>query len=427
MDIQALVGGAAPAPHDAASTLDVAGFDVAALVAAPVAPPPAERRPRNNLGGTVRAQDHARFMRFARAAKRGKSFISSFVKAQIKKANEGFAVRPRDFIDVENMQVTSPVKILGRGRSKQWLPEALLRACFGHPRHAAHRRHRTKQSKEGVPNVQAWSLRSFAYWFRSTHGYVEQVRQAVCTRIFQRQNEQLQALCSGASAHHTICEVALDETEFEINYKGDHAVESVLILHGRLYALYRDGGVYDEELVIPPAFLEDTSADSIFAALTKRTDQLQYNPGRFNVTVLCSDSAKSMIKVARHHAFRARSSQPCRLLPALPRPGGVIELAVHARCMMHMLWAAVCAMFSRYSMASPLYCATTLLHRGQYSREINKAAKRRIMKIPVEYGPKIEPAVYNEHIVTLLDLAQSYAEHEEDGEATDVDKRTALV
>ena len=92
---------------------------------------------------------------------------------------------------------------------------------------------------------------------------------------------------------------------------------------------------------------------------------------------------------------------------------------------MHMLWAAVCAMFSRYSMVSPLYCATTLLHRGQYSREINTAAKRRIMKIRVEYGPKIKPAVYNEQIVMLLDMAQSYAELDEDGEATNVDKRTA--
>ena len=72
-----------------------------------------------------------------------------------------------------------------------------------------------------MPHVQVWSLRSFAYWFRSAHGYVEQVRQAVCGIIFKRQSEKLQGLQRGA--HHTICEVALDETEFKMNLH-DHAV-----------------------------------------------------------------------------------------------------------------------------------------------------------------------------------------------------------
>ena len=77
------------------------------------------------------------------------------------------------------------------------------------------------QRKKRIPNLQAWSLRSFAYWFRSSHGYVEQVREAVCMLICQRQNERLLAL--GRGAHHTICEVALDETEFQLNHS-DHAV-----------------------------------------------------------------------------------------------------------------------------------------------------------------------------------------------------------
>ena len=152
---------------------------------------------------------------------------------------------------------------------------------------------------------------------------------------------------------------------------------------------------------------QDTTAESIFGAVAKRTAQLAIDPGRYNVTVLSSDSAKSMIRVMRHYVFLARNSLPCQLLPAVPRPG-TVELAVHARCMMHMLWAAVCAMFSIYDMISSLYCATTLIHRGQYMRAVTKSAKRRILEIPIEYGPRIEPALYNKQVVALLDSAQSY-------------------
>ena len=55
-----------------------------------------------------------------------------------------------------------------------------------------------------------------------------------------------------------------------------------------------------EEVVIPPALIADTRTCTLLkAARTRAAELLRSRGGGRNVVILCSDSAKSMLKAAR--------------------------------------------------------------------------------------------------------------------------------
>ena len=123
--------------------------------------------------------------------------------------------------------------------------------------------------------------------------------------MFARQAEMLGRVAPGK---HSVKLISFDETEFELRTNASHAplTESVMTMRGRLAVRGRDGAMSLHEVMLPAAVLEDTRAVTLGAALDSRTSQLPQREDDREVTVYCSDSAKSCIKVARLKAAEAK-------------------------------------------------------------------------------------------------------------------------
>ena len=93
----------------------------AVLGAARAATPREQYRRRGPL-----LADH---MRQLKASKRGAPTpIAEHVQTRIQYANEEWAVRHADHVDVTEKR---PVKVRGAGNYRNWLPPAILRVCWG--------------------------------------------------------------------------------------------------------------------------------------------------------------------------------------------------------------------------------------------------------------------------------------------------------
>ena len=154
--------------------------------------------------------------------------------------------------------------------------------------------------------------------------------------------------------------------------------------------------------------IKDTTAESIATGISHRMDHLQPNKGKRSVTELVSDSAKSMIRYARHLVAIQRVAKiPGRMCPrqiwsrqagskqtrsrqieprqtdrtqtdsvCLSLSGTQHRMQIHNRCMMHMFFAALALVCVSWNINNPLFCGTVLLHKGGHIRDMIKGSEQ---------------------------------------------------
>ena len=128
------------------------------------------------------------------------------------------------------------------------------------------------------------------------------------------------------------------------------------MMHGRV--LHRTADQKDiREVVIAPSLIANTRTATLLKALRLRAIHLLWPQGSgLRVVIMCSDSAKSMLKLARGIAHFADPD----------------TAVMHTFCCMHMLWASIMAMLNAYQLVNGIFCATCLLHKARNRRHLRR-------------------------------------------------------
>jgi hypothetical protein len=175
----------------------------------------------------------------------------------------------------------------------------------------------------------ASSTRSTAEVFAASSSYVQRVRNAVAVFISNVQ-EKFLATCA-TTASHVVVRVSADETEMPTWFEKEHGCHSIMIMSGTIFRREVSGDTSEHHLAIPPAALKDKSARCMLAALANRFGVCLWAEGTRSLLIFSSDSAKSMLKVAR--AYKAECVRRNGLATDKSSEGRSqgIKLSMHSR------------------------------------------------------------------------------------------------
>ena len=162
----------------------------------------------------------------ARGLEVGGPKLAVHVGERIDRHNEDMAIRSHDIINPCEQKLKP---IPGKGRHKVWLPQAVLRACWGH-------RRRPGRTKSGTA-AGITSVRAVANAFQANHSYIQRLRDSVAELYLRMQLAVLGKLEKAKALHF---ELAIDETEQLLRAKDgvapSAAIGNVLCCNGKLPA-----------------------------------------------------------------------------------------------------------------------------------------------------------------------------------------------
>ena len=278
--------------------------------------------------------------------------VAHHVAAKIAKHNSAHAIRREDIIDVHERR---PRRLRGSGKWRAWLPSAILRACWGKQHGLRFSRMRWKQPGRRTVAPSAGSSAMLAQSFEAAGGYIQQVRDAVAEHFMQLQKEGLQNL---RRSDIQFIEIAMDETELPTNV--DFPAEAVhhMVVHV-IITRHRRREPMTIELTLPPALLESTSAEHLFAALVVRlpfTLHQLVGTSQKTVIFLNTDSAPSCLRLGRHLGT---------ICPTLPSP-----------CKMHQFAIALVSTVSSAGLTSAVFCGSLLLHRKRVVTRVRRELRK---------------------------------------------------
>lgn len=357
------------------------------------------RKDEHRHRGTAAAKCHGRFMRAHRRINHleGSPATSAHVASQLVMYNRDYAVRPGDVIN--DVQAGRP-RVSGQGRWKQWVPSAVLRCCFGSAVHAMQSQPtpsaRSRPRAENA-NVGAASVRLFSSFFRASHGYVGRIRQAVAAWLYDAQVRMYEERNTrGQPVAHRITTLSVDETEFQLLIGHDHGTVPVMMMHGSVFDRMADQTCRHEDVALPPAALQDQTGKTLLTSIMGRAaflfDEIQ--GASFRCTILCSDSAATLVGVGHHYQLATKCSPT--------------HVFLHARCYMHRLWGAFSGAIQGLEVINPMFSATCLTHKVGMMVKIRQAVAVIVRaRLRVQFCPgSVEQVARNEQIISLLEAAE---------------------
>lgn len=261
-------------------------------------------------------------------------------QARIEKHNKDVAVRATDMISLQPGNAKP-----GRGGYKRWVPRAVLRICFG-----LESVFRKGMAKKRMPQTtMAASTSVMAAVNRASTTHIKQLRDGVACLILECQNS---VFSETAGAPYVIVQVSLDETSEDVAVGADLGSRSIMMMHAK--SMHRAGGqLREHEIIFPTTVLEDTTAESVLAAMYDRAEFL-FHPRESGklIVIVNSDSAPALKRMRRHFESLVLRDSGKRL-------------HVDSYCQMHLMSAAIVNAFSPYSLVSPVFCATLQLRQGR--------------------------------------------------------------
>ena len=160
------------------------------------------------------------------------------------------------------------------------------------------------------------------------------------------------------------------------NDKVANQIVSVLTMHMKLFFRRGDGRTGKFHVVLPPTWLETTTAANLLAAIRQQMPatlaQLSACGDRFTLAVN-SDSGRPCLKLARKLALS--------------------HTTIAAVCRMHQGCLAILAIFLRAGVLSALFCATLLLRRRRVQRMVRTKLQRHLAQnLVITYDPDDAPS-----------------------------------
>ena len=176
--------------------------------------------------------------------------------------------------------------------------------------------------------------------------------------------------------------IAIDETEFDLNYYGNVTRVHVATLQSQLFL--RSGGVpHLMPMAVPPAVIESTDAECLKAAIEARLpvslDEFRAKFGDKFVLVLNTDSGSPCLKLARHFG------------------------ALSAICYMHQYCMTLTAPLHLAGLPATLFSACCLLRRRNFRSLLRHMLASHLQANLVITHTAPEP-MHVEHLRSVLSL-----------------------
>lgn len=222
------------------------------------------------------------------------------------------------------------------------------------------------------------------FW-RSSHTYVQEVRNAVSEKFMRIQEAALHGL---GHATVTILELALDETEEPARMEIRAETVSIMTMHVKVFR--REGqSCHRFDIIVPMSALASTAAETLMAAISRRLpislETVRQHSDHLAL-VLNTDSAPACLRLGRHLSS---------ILPTLQSP-----------CRMHQGCLAMIAVFSLAGIMSALFCGTLLLRRKRVQTLMRRALRSHITQcMHIIYEPP--PAAGCAHVASVLELLET--------------------
>ena len=208
-------------------------------------------------------------------------------------------------------------------------------------------------------NATAVATRTFATFAGSSHTYVQKVRDAVAESILVNTIEQYSTrLQRKPQILWEITTLLVDETDSQVRVGTDRGTQHILMLAAVVYQRLcgargeLKGPEWREDLVLPPAAVQDTTSLNIVKAITMRAGWLlERQPAgvqargsealvdHLRCVVFFSDSAASLIKIGCHYVAH--------------RTGRTFIWS--GRCFMHKLWSSIVYVTKPFEFINPMF------------------------------------------------------------------------
>ena len=268
---------------------------------------------------------------------------------------------------------------LGFLKWDQWTPMCMLRTLF---------------SDVGVK----FNVRALAAQERSNHTFVRDVGHCLanvfCMRQAETLREKLMLHDDNKVLDWIVMHIQWDETRMNVKLR-DMAPSSfeVMSCHGMIHFQTEDGKVSSEELVFPPAVLEKTNADTMFAALCRaiRVDIVKLmEAGLLTCLSPSIDSVSANTLVCKY--LNMVLPDYCLLLPTY--------------CLQHQMSLCLSAASRLMGFIGPLFCTTRILNDGNRLLDIEKAIRKLLGdKLERITDERPDPA-HRDKSLTLLEMCR---------------------
>jgi len=132
---------------------------------------------------------------------------------------------------------------------------------------------------------------------------ISQVRNAVAEMLQEAQDAGMLETANSDDLDQALCNLLWDETKMKVLMQGRGIqVRSILTTSGTLLWFTLAGEQRLEEIVSPPAAIEDTSANSMLNALRVQVPQLMrvLNSSKMGALLLTLDAAKTNTRLVNH-------------------------------------------------------------------------------------------------------------------------------
>lgn len=197
------------------------------------------------------------------------------------------------------------------------------------------------------------------------------------------------------------------------------------MMHADVFQRFTDMAFQAFSLGVPPAIIEDQSAECVMTAVLARCGDFLWHSGqsslpRKSVLVLNTDSHSALVRIAKHLAREANIAAD-RIQTRLSTFGGSFSLhtdslhfTIHSRCQMHMFFACLAKMVRGFDILNNMFCATVLLHKSANMKSLRDKVKQRIRnRVRFAYaGPCAEDLAHNQMLVRLLDNVDRFHDEE---------------
>ena len=347
---------------------------------------------------------HARLCKNLRRQQREDSneFVGRFkrVRRQVETHNKRMAIRWADVITLQPEPGTRPksdkrrkTQVEGRGKYKMYTGETIQRICFGRgwrcsgpPQSLNHKRPRKRRS------ALATSARGLADFFECASNYPGRLRDAVALGYHEAQKAAIASLRQGRVI---ILEISFDESEQDTVVDNVTGVFSMMMVHCRLHWISSSGQTLTIDVPLPPAFLQDTTAETLWKAILLRLPiamQDLLKKTRVLVVAILSDSAASCVKLGKH----VRSSSHLKTESEVVKG----RASVHSCCMMHQVALVVSRLMKNTKVLCPMFCSCTLMQKGTNKMRVMTFSRNKMLKeLKVVYE---KPPEHNYLVRSLL-------------------------
>eukprot|EP00969_Alexandrium_andersonii_P188312 8321404-Alexandrium_andersonii.AAC.1 len=184
----------------------------------------------------------------------------------------------------------------------------------------AHPQGRWKSMTPRAHSRSAWEYlqdadRTMARHIKAGAGTVRLHRLLAADLVIDGEHDAIQHILKDAKHNHAVFNLMFDSTSLDLKV-GDEAPASheALNIHAVLTWTDHAGNRHQDEVVVEPVAIPDTSAHTYLAALRCRLPYLGavLRHASLSCLVLTVDSSRANIKAA-HHMFDEQLSDPCQL------------------------------------------------------------------------------------------------------------------